>query len=155
MSEEMNNIVPENATTDNTVLDKTENINNDAIIPAEVPSASTTEKNNTKQEDVSKVKIRTILKQRFKKYPILKKVIPLVLVGIICFGAGLITGRGIFRYRNERFLMNGKGFYRQMPGNFNGGNFNNRKFNNKQFNNKNNAQPNNKAPQATPPAATN
>lgn len=157
MNEENNNVVPENGTIDNTVLEKTDNIeNNKAAVIAETSSITTDEKNTNHHEDVSKVKIRTILRQRFKNSsPILKKVIPLVLVGIICFAAGLIAGRGIDRHRNERFLMNRNGMFRQMPGNFNGGNFNRRQFNNN--NNNNNKQPNAKVPQTpkAPPAATN
>jgi hypothetical protein len=162
MNEENNNIIPENGTIDNTESKKADNVDNAEIINntaentstsaatpviAEIPSTDNTEKNFNHHEDVSKVKIRTILRQRFKKSsPIFKKVIPLVLVGIICFGVGLMAGKELDRHRNERVLMNRKGIYRQIPN----GNFNKR-----QFNNKNNQQQNNKTPQVTPPATAN
>jgi|GEM_PF-3228016 len=141
MSEENNNALSNNETIDNTEIEKENNIYNAEI-------------NEPKHQDVSKVKIRTILKQRFKNSsPFLKKAIPLLLVGIICFGAGLVAGREIDRHSNSRVIMNRKGMFRQMPnGNFYGGNFNKRQFNNNKSNSSNNGNNNNQK-NAAPPAA--
>lgn len=136
MNEQNINEVSNDGTVDNIETKKETNIDN-------------AETNNSKQVDVTKVKIRTILKQRFKKSnSILKMVIALILVAILCFGAGLIAGRELDRHGNGRIFMNRNNMYRQMPkGYFNGGNSNRR-----QFNNKNSQNQNNSTPKATPPA---
>jgi hypothetical protein len=170
MNEEKNNAVPSSGEAYNTELKKEEAINDtevnnnkvgnavspsDASIASETSSKSSTEKSFNKHEDVSKVKIRTILKQRLKKSnPILKKVISFIIVGIICFGAGLVAGKEINMHGNARVLINRNGMFKQMPNrSFNGGNFNKRQFNNN--GNNNNSSKNNQNPSTTPPATNN
>ncbi len=85
---------------------------------------------NINTTDVSKVKIRDILKQRFKKMrPSLKKALPLILVGIICFAAGVGVDRAFIGRRFGGNLRNRPGFNQSMPNN---------RFNNRQGNMKNN-----------------
>lgn len=159
MNEDNNKIVPETADD----ISKTENTNLESqSVPTENADQSlaaesiTANKLPKDEQDISKVKIRSIIKQRYKKSgSFMKMVLPLVLVGIICFGAGLVTGRGISRH--QRGNIGGPGMYRQLPkGNFNGGGFNRKQFNNNrnQFNNRNQV-PNSQTPKVTPPAATN
>lgn len=174
MNQENNNVVPNNGAADNTEIKKEEVLNaneinnikdevtassSDASAAIETSANNSDEKSSSKHEDVSKVKIRTILKQRFKKSnPILKKVIPLIIVGIICFGAGLIAGKEIDRHSNRRVIINRNGMFRQMPNrNFNGGNFNKKQFNsngnsNGSSNGNNNSKNNQQQPNTTPPA---
>lgn len=143
MSEGNNKEVSNNEAIDYTEIDNT---SENTEIKKE-GSISSAELNEPKHEDVSKIKIRTILKQRFKNSsPFFKRAIPLIIVGIICFGAGLVAGKEIDRHNSGRVMMNRKGIFRQMPnGNFNGGNFNKRQFNN------NNNSNNNNQKNATPP----
>jgi hypothetical protein len=171
MNEENNNVASNDGGAYNTEIKKEDIINNtevnniknentasssDASVISETPSNISAEKSSNIHEDVSKVKIRTILKQRFKKSnPILKKVIPLIIVGIICFGAGLIAGKEIDRHSNRRVIFNRNGMFRQMPNrNFNGGNFNKKQFNSNSNNGNNNSK-NNQQQSTTPPATNN
>jgi hypothetical protein len=147
MSEEINKEAFNNVAIDNTVIEKEDNSSN-AEIKTE-NNITSNELNEPKHEDVSKIKIRTILKQRFKNSsPFFKRAIPLIIVGIICFGAGLVAGKEIDRHNSGRVIMNRKGIFRQMPnGNFNGGNSKMRPFNNNNNNNNNNQK------NALPPAS--
>ncbi|MFL0269979.1 hypothetical protein [Candidatus Clostridium radicumherbarum] len=146
MGEEINKEVSNNVAIDKTEIEKENNSSN-----AEIKTENNSSKlNEPKQEDVSKVKIRTILKQRFKNSsPFFKRAIPLIIVGIICFGAGLVAGKEIDRHNNGRVMMNRKGIFRQMPN----GNFNMRPFNNNKNNNNNNNSNNNNQKNAVPPAS--
>jgi hypothetical protein len=85
--------------------------------------------NEVSKEDISNVKIRTILNQRLKKWrPNFKKVIPLLLVGIICFMAGIGADR-LFIGRRVNKAFNRPGINQAMPRNGS---------NSKQFNNNKN-----------------
>jgi hypothetical protein len=108
----------------------------DNVIQAPNPVSTTNEvpKNNTAKDDISNVKIRTILKQRFKKWrPGLRKAIPFILVGIICFAAGIGADRVLIHNRYAKGIVTRPGVYQSIPKD---------KFNYKQFNNRNNTLPN-------------
>lgn len=74
-------------------------------------------KSESTTPDVSNVKIRDILKHRSKNWrPFLKKALPLILVGIICFGAGLAADRFFVGRRLGMGFRNRPGFNQMMPG---------------------------------------
>ncbi|MFL0247708.1 hypothetical protein [Candidatus Clostridium stratigraminis] len=148
MSEEIKREVFNNETIDNTEIEKENNSSNTDVKGEK--NITSNELKEPKHEDVSKVKICTILKQRFKNSsPFFKRAIPLIIVAIVCFGAGLIAGREIDRHNMGRVTINRKGMFKQMPnGKFNGGNFNMRPFNNNNNNSNNNNQKN-----AVPPSS--
>jgi hypothetical protein len=79
-------------------------------------------KKENSSSDISKIKIRDILKQRFKKMnPGLKKALPLILVGIICFAAGIGADRAFIGRRISSNLRNRPVINQPMPNNrFNG-----------------------------------
>lgn len=86
------------------------------------------------ENDVSKVKVRTILKQRFRKLkPSVRMAIPVILVGIICFVGGIMADRALLWNRAGKFFKDRPGISRQMQRN---------PSNNKQFKNRNNTLPN-------------
>lgn len=138
MSEDKNKFSDENEkvvlTNDGTTSENTENtadtLHNDTpnIIHTETAT------NSVQQADVSKVKIVTILKERFKRNsPKFKKVLPYILVGLICFGAGMGLDRALLRNRASRILNNRGNINRMIPRNpSNGRQFN--KGNNNRFN---------------------
>jgi hypothetical protein len=128
MNDENGKIVEESLDIDN------ENNTNDQQLITEIPAvdvAGTSKIKVTNEEplkkessssDISKVKIRDILKQRFKKMnPGLKKAIPLILVGIICFAAGIGADRAFIGRRLSNNLRNRPVINQPMPNNrFNG-----------------------------------
>jgi hypothetical protein len=128
MNDEDGKIVEESLDIDN------ENNTNDQQLITEIPAvdvADTSKIKVTNEEplkkesyssDISKVKIRDILKQRFKKMnPGLKKALPLILVGIICFAAGIGADRAFIGRRLSNNLRNRPVINQPMPNNrFNG-----------------------------------
>ena len=112
-------------------------INNDMQVTPEVPSippAAVPARTETPQ-DISKVKIRTILNQRIKKCGF-KRIISFVLIAILAFAAGVCTDRAFFNHRKGKDFKDRPGINRQTPKN---------KFNKKQPNN--NKQPSNSTQQ--------
>lgn len=136
MNDENDKIIRQTSDIDN------ENLTNNQQVITQVPAADVVDtpkiggvnvepsKKENPSSDISKVKIRDILKQRFKKMnPGLKKVLPIILVGIICFAAGIGVDRAFIGRRPINNLRNKPGINEPM--------FNNR-FNNKQGNMKSN-----------------
>ncbi|MBL4936599.1 hypothetical protein JK636_12605 [Clostridium sp. YIM B02515] len=122
MNEEKDITTNENVQSNNIDIDKkdTETVDTISDVSAE--------------NDVSTVKVRTILKQRFRKLrPSVKMAIPIILVGIICFVGGIMADRALMWNRAGKFLKGRPGISRQMKKD---------PFNNKQFKNKNNTLPN-------------
>jgi hypothetical protein len=118
---------------DDKIVEQSSGIDNNQNIvdaaPANIAAQEAVPKNEASESDVSKVKIRTILKQRFKSMrPGLKKALPLILVGIICFAAGIGVDRAFIGRRVNKALKNRPGINQAMPKNNN----------NKQGNMKNN-----------------
>lgn len=75
-----------------------------------------TVKNESTTPDMSNVKIRDVLKHRSKNWnPGLKMAIPIILVGIICFGAGLAVDRFFIGRRAMMGFRNRPGFNQMMP----------------------------------------
>lgn len=71
--------------------------------------------------DLSKVKIRHILRDRIKKGNLgFKKIIAFILVGAVCFGAGFFTGTASTRHKLGRNFYGKPGINRNMQGNFKG-----------------------------------
>jgi hypothetical protein len=128
MNDENDKIVEQTSDIDN------ENITNDQQVITEIPAADVADapkikvaneepsKKENPSSDISKVKIRDILKQRFKKMnPGLKKALPLILVGIICFAAGIGADRAFIGRRLSNNLRNRPVINQPMPNNrFNG-----------------------------------
>ncbi len=124
------------------------NIINDQEMPPiaveDTPKLEITNEESSKTKspssDISKVKIRDILKQRFKKTkPGLKKALPIILVGIICFAAGIGVDRAFIGRRVSNNLRNRPGINQPMPNNdFKGnqGNMRNNRNMPNRFNNK-------------------
>jgi hypothetical protein len=136
MNDENGKIVEESLDIDN------ENNTNDQQLITEIPAADVANipkikvtneeplKKESYSSDISKVKIRDILKQRFKKMkPGLKKALPLILVGIICFAAGIGADRAFIGRRIGNNLRNRPVINQPMPNN---------RFNDNQGNMKNN-----------------
>lgn len=72
----------------------------------------------TSSSDISKVKIRSVLKQRFKNMrPGFKRAIPLILVGIICFAAGIGIDRAFIGRRISRSFKDRPGINQKLPNN--------------------------------------
>lgn len=65
-------------------------------------------------QDISKIKIRTILKQRIKKCGG-KKIVAFILVAIISFAAGVGVDRVMTRHRMGKAFRNRPGINRQFP----------------------------------------
>lgn len=81
---------------------------------------------STKPDDVSKVKIRTIIAHRFKNHkPTFKKVLPFVLVAIIFFAAGVGADKLFTRNRVNRAFKNRPNIQRRLPNNQNNNQNNN------------------------------
>lgn len=121
MDEENNSVTNEKTQTEN-IDNKNESIENNAVI-----------NQTSSEDDVSKVKIRTILKQRFKNLkPGLRLSIPIILVAIICFIGGMMTDRAIIWNKAGKAIKDRPGISRRMQKD---------PFNNKQFKNKNNTLP--------------
>ncbi|MDP4087812.1 MAG: hypothetical protein Q8930_00925 [Bacillota bacterium] len=100
-----------------------------------LPENNTIQNSNFPTIDTSKIKIRTILKDRIKKHKFsFKKIIPYIIVGFICFAAGLGFDRLISKHPNERIIKNQSRY---------GNNFQ-RSNNNTQGSNKNRMIPNNR-----------
>lgn len=121
MNDENLNVTNDNTTSSIEIDNQNKNIpslNNNS--PAE--ESSELVKNNNPSNDVTKVKIRDILKQRFKNMrPGFKKAIPLILVGIICFAAGVGVDRALVGRRFGKNLINRPGYNQASPNNrFNG-----------------------------------
>jgi hypothetical protein len=128
MNDENGKIVEESLDIDN------ENNINDQQLITEIPAADVADtpkikvvneeplKKESYSSDISEVKIRDILKQRFKKMnPGLKKALPLILVGIICFAAGIGADRAFIGRRISNNLRNRPVINQPMPNNrFNG-----------------------------------
>lgn len=134
MSEDKNKLGDENEkvvlTNDGTTSQNTENAA--GILHIDTPNIihPETAANLVQEPDVSKVKISTILKERFKRNkPKFKKVLPYILVGLICFGAGMGLDRALLRNRASRIPNNRGNINRMIPGN---------PSNNRQFNKGNN-----------------
>ncbi|MCM0647760.1 hypothetical protein NBE98_05135 [Clostridium swellfunianum] len=72
----------------------------------------------TSSSDISKVKIVSVLKHRFKNMkPGFKKAIPLILVGIICFAAGIGVDRAFIGRRINRNFKDRPGINQKLPNN--------------------------------------
>lgn len=76
-------------------------------------------KTSTQENDLSKIKIRHILAQRFKKYG-LKKIIGILLLAAVFFCGGVLTDRLILRHGAGKRFYGKPGIRRNMPWNFNG-----------------------------------
>lgn len=74
---------------------------------------------NSTETDYTKVKIRHILAQRFKKYGT-KKIVGLILLAVICFGAGLLTDRLVMRHENGRNFYGKSAIQRNISGKYYG-----------------------------------
>lgn len=142
-AEEVTTDVPETGT-DEDKVDSTsiinENIDESKIDNASISDADTEENKidslstpaaNTDKDkvdaestvpiDLSKVKIRNVLRERIKKCKLnLKKIIACILVGAVCFGAGFFTGRVSIRHNLGRNVYGKPGIRRNMHGNFKG-----------------------------------
>jgi hypothetical protein len=124
----------DNGAPDNKVKEAKEEIKNNVTSENE-----RADKNNTNESepDLSKVKVGNVLAYKIRKCnPKVKKVIAAVLLGVICFGAGIASDR-VFLRHELRDGFNGKYQMRQnMPGNFKGNrNFNQGKNKNQNSNN--------------------
>lgn len=84
-------------------------------------------------QDISKVKIRTILRERIKKCGT-KKILAFILVAIFSFAAGAGVDRALVNQRKGRAFNNRAGISNQLPNN----RFNQKMQNNNNFNNNNN-----------------
>jgi hypothetical protein len=63
---------------------------------------------NKETGDCNKISISKVLSQRLKKYkPTLAKIFPFLVVGFICFAAGVGVNRNLTKHRFDRTL-NGK-----------------------------------------------
>jgi hypothetical protein len=125
MNDENDKIVEQTSDIENERITNDENLN----IEAPVVETADTPKENP-PSDISKVKIRDILKQRFKKMkPGLRKALPLILVGIICFAAGIGADRAFIGRRVSINLRNKPGINQSMQ---------NKRFNGNQGKMKNN-----------------
>lgn len=111
-----------------------ENQNTDVATAAEVSNIDTSEMATTSAsekgpaEDVSNIKISSILSQRLKKRGLnWKTVLAFVLVGVICFAAGIGADRAFTRNRANKMFRNRPGIENRMPmGRFNGKQQNNK-----------------------------
>jgi hypothetical protein len=125
MNDENDKIVEQTSDIENERIDNDEKLNIEAPI---VETADTPKENPS--SDISKVKISDILKQRFKKMkPGLRKALPIILVGIICFAAGIGADRAFIGRRVSNNLRNKPGINQSMQ---------NKRFNDNQGNMKNN-----------------
>lgn len=101
-------------------------------------------KTSTPETDLSKIKIRHILAQRFKKCGF-KKIIGIILLAVICFCGGFLTDRFVMRHEVGMRFYGRPGIQRHMPGNFSG----NRSF--RQYGNKRPQLPSNTTPSQNQP----
>ena len=69
--------------------------------------------NISDQNDLSKVKIRDILKQRFKKCGYKQIIITIILI-VISFSGGIFTDRILLKHNNLNRLSNRNGIQRNM-----------------------------------------
>ncbi len=74
---------------------------------------------NAQETDLSKVKIRNILSQRFKKHGF-KKIISLILLAAICFCGGFLTDRFIIRHEMKNRFYGMHNIQHNISGNFYG-----------------------------------
>lgn len=129
--EQNDNLANINETSIDTSNNMLSNVNEKEIKSSEIPPTNS----NTIKEDISKVKIRTILAQRLKKFrPSFKKALPLILVALISFAAGIGADRLITRHKVNKVIKQAPNIQRRFQDNRNS----NGPFNNKQDNNKNN-----------------
>jgi hypothetical protein len=70
----------------------------------------------TFNSDLSKIKLRDVLKQKFKMgSPKLKRVAPFLLVGAVCFVLGIGTGRAVDTHKVKRANINISEFQSNVP----------------------------------------
>jgi len=81
------------------------------------PEAAT---NNAVSQDLSKIKIRTILKERLKKGN-LKKTISIILICLICFAAGIGVDRLVMNHKDGKNFKGRPGFNQNFQNNRNVG----------------------------------
>lgn len=150
MSEENNKITAQNENVSNTEAANEDVPNVQAETEFSTPEAGTKDKRQS-DDDVSNVKIRKVLKQRFKKSNFgAKSAVALILVAIIFFMAGAFADRLVLRHRGFNSFMGRPGIMKRMPNNgFNGNQFRNGKVPNKGA--KNNKIPGNTAPNNNTP----
>lgn len=119
--EQTSDIESESITNDQELITKVPTVDVDDSPKIEAVNEEPSKK-ETPSCDISKVRIRDILKQRFKKMgPGLKKVLPLILVGVICFAAGMGVGRAFIGRRVTKDLRNRPGIKQYIPKNGNDG----------------------------------
>lgn len=82
------------------------------------------ETNNTSETDLSKIKIRHILWQRFKECGY-KKIIGIILLVVISFGGGILTDRFIIRHAVGNRFYGRPGIQRNFRRGFNNNSFSN------------------------------
>jgi hypothetical protein len=116
---------------DTTITEDKNNINNSN--KNEVKKTIT----STAEPDLSKVKIRNVLAYKIKNSK-LNRVVAIVLLGIICFGAGIVTDRTFVRHDLRRGYYGKSKIEGNVPRGFYGNRKNNRNFNQNPNNNQNN-----------------
>ncbi|MCM8712064.1 hypothetical protein M2651_13775 [Clostridium sp. SYSU_GA19001] len=81
--------------------------------PAEYKTAA-----EVTNSDITKINKKTILKQRFKNLnPALKKLLPFIIVGLICFAAGFGVDRILTNNNSRKNLQNRPGIQKNSPQN--------------------------------------
>jgi len=86
----------------------------------DIPAAPEAATNNAASQDLSKIKIRTILKERLKKGN-LKKTISIILICLIFFAAGIGVDRLVMNHRDGKNFKGRPGFNENFQNNRNGG----------------------------------